>query len=319
VKAKALTGANLGLLLLLACLWGIAFMFIRLGLEGPSFSPVLFAALRFDVAGAVVLAVALARKSPLRPRGRKQWIAIGVAAVFNVTLYHALLFWGEVHTSAAVGAVIVGLNPLLTTLLSRWLLSDERVGLGGVLGLGLGLAGIVILALLKGGSLLDVRGVAELACLGAILAWSTGSILVRRTQHGMDVFAFTAWQMLVGAAILHVSSLVFDPLIDPARGAFAVWDLDGVLSLLYLAVVSSAVGFVIYFTLLERVGPIRVNLVSNVAPLFAALAGFLILGEAFELRTLLAFALILTGFVLVARPAKAPPQEPAPPIPAEEG
>lgn len=302
MKTTRLAGRNLGLLLLLAALWGTAFMFIRLGFQTPSFSPILFAALRFDIAGLVVLAVALARKSPLRPKTRAQWAAILIAAVFNVTLYHALLFWGEIHTSAAVGAVIVGLNPLLTTLLSTWLLTDERVGASGIVGLLLGLGGITALALLRGGSLLDLHGLAELACLGAVLAWGIGGILVRRSKHGMDVFAFTAWQQLVGALILHASSFVFDPLIDPSGRAYVVWDGPGIAALLYLAIVSSAIGFVIYFTLLERVGPIRVNLVSNIAPIFAALAGFLYLGEPFEPRMLLAFGLILVGFLLVAKP-----------------
>ncbi|HWH07571.1 MAG TPA: DMT family transporter [Candidatus Thermoplasmatota archaeon] len=291
-----LAGANLLLLLTLGALWGTAFMFITLGL--PSFSPLLFAALRFDVAGAVILAVALWRRAPLRPAGRAQWTAIGVAAVLNVGAYHALLFWGQRFTTPAVAAVIVGLNPVITTVLSTWLLTDERVGWHGVVGLVLGFLGILALAALKEGSLLDVRGVAELAVIGAIASWSLGSILVRRTRHGMDVFAFTAWQMLAGAALLHAGALVLD------RPYFAVWSGEGVVSLLYLAVVSSSLGFVLYFTLLERIGPIRTNLVSHVAPVFAALAGWAVLGAPVEPRAFVAFALIVAGFGLVARPAK---------------
>jgi drug/metabolite transporter (DMT)-like permease len=84
-----------------------------------------------------------------------------------------------------------------------------------------------------------------------------------------------------------------------------VWDAPGVISLLYLAIVSSSLGFVIYFTLLERVGPIRSNLVSHVAPIFAATAGFLVLGTPFEWRAIVAFLLIASGFLLVARPTRA--------------
>lgn len=304
-------------------------MFITLGL--PSFSPILFAAFRFDIAGAAILlvAVALAFRRPapaaggrfafLAPRGRAQWTAILVAAVLNVGLYHALLFYGQgmrledgtPALSPAVAAVIVGLNPILTTLAARGLLSDERVGLGGLLGLLLGFAGIVTLASTKPGASLDVLGgadlfaldagrVAMLFALGAIASWSLGSTLVRRARHGMDVYGFTAWQMLVGAALLHLGSLVFE------GGGFAVWDANGVVSLLYLAIVSSSVGFVIYFTLLERVGPIRTNLVSHVAPLFAALASYLWLGLGLEARAFLAFVLIAAGFGLVARPTARP-------------
>lgn len=295
-----LRGRTLLLLVTLGALWGTAFMFITLGVdEGRAFHdvPVLFAAYRFDIAGIALLGLALWRKADLRPRSTAQWAAIGIAAVLNVGAYHAFLFWGQRFTSEVIAAVIVGLNPVITTALSRALLSDERVGWGGVLGLGLGLAGIVTLAVLKGGSLFDARGVGELAVVLAIASWSLGSILVRRTKHAMDVFAFTAWQMLVGAVLLHATSLLLE------RGHAPVWDTAGVVSLLYLALVSSGIGFLMYFTLLERVGPIRANLVSHVAPIFAALAGWIVLGEPFEVRAVIAFALIVGGFGLVAAPA----------------
>lgn len=292
----ALAGRNLALLLALGAIWGTAFMFITLGL--PSFSPVLFAAFRFDIAGGVILLVALARRAPLRPTSAAQWRAILVAALLNVAAYHAFLFWGQRFTTPAVASVIVGLNPIVTTVLSARLLSDERVGWHGLVGLALGLAGIVVLATLKEGDLFDARGIGELAIVAAIVSWSLGSILVRRSRHGMDVFAFTAWQQLVGALILHVAAPFAD---DPY---FAVWDNDGVVSLLYLAVVSSSLGFLMYFTLLDRVGPIRSNLVSHVAPVFAATAGFLVLGSPFEPRAIVAFVLIASGFMLVARPAR---------------
>lgn len=312
-RVAHLAGRNLALLLFLGAIWGTAFMFISLGL--PSFSPVLFAAYRFDIAGGVLLLVAigrhrlatsrapahdgLARLSSLWPKGRAQWTAILVAAVLNVGAYHAFLFWGQRFTTPSIAAVIVGLNPIITTVLSAWLLTDERVGWHGAVGLALGLSGIVLLATLKPGSLLDARGIGELVCVAAIASWSMGSILVRRTRHGMDLFAFTTWQMLVGALLLHLAAPVFD------RPLFAVWDRDGVVSLLYLAVVSSSLGFVLYFTLLERVGPIRANLVSHVAPIFATLAGLLVLRTSFEPRAAVAFLLVASGFLLVARPAPA--------------
>lgn len=295
--AQPLRGRNLALLVFLGALWGTAFMFISLGL--PSFSPVVFAALRFDIAGGALLIVALLRRSPLWPRSRNQWLAIGIAAVLNVGCYHAFLFWGQRFTTPAVAAVIVGLNPVLTTVSSTWLLSDERVGWHGFVGLLAGLAGVIILATLKPGNLLDARGLGELAVIAAIVSWALGSILVRRTKHGMDTFSFTTWQMLVGAALLHATA----PFLD--RPFFVIWERDGIISLLYLALVSSSLGFVIYFTLLERVGPIRSNLVSHVAPVFAAVAGFVVLGSSFEPRAVFAFVMIASGFLLVARPAPA--------------
>ncbi|HEV8359443.1 MAG TPA: DMT family transporter [Candidatus Thermoplasmatota archaeon] len=297
--ARPLRPADLGLLLALGAVWGTAFMFISLGLE--SFSPVLLAALRFDISGLTLLAVALAlRRGQLVPRGRRQWAAVGIAGLCNVAAYHGFLFWGQQFTTASIAAVIVGLNPVLTTAFSRALLEDERVGAAGLAGLGLGFGGIVLLASLKPGSLLDARGLGELAVVAAIAAWAMGSVLVKRQKHGMDVFAFIAWHSFAGAAVLHVAALGLE------GGGRATWDLPGLTSLFYLAVVSSGLGFIVYFTLLERIGPIRSNVVSYLAPVSATVAAFVVLGQPFEARAGLAYALIAAGFWLIARPARAP-------------
>lgn len=296
--ARALRPADVGLLLGLGAVWGTAFMFISLGLE--SFSPVLLAALRFDVSALTLLLVALALRRPqLVPKGRRQWAAVAIAGALNVAAYHGFLFWGQQFTTASIAAVIVGLNPVLTTVFSRWLLEDERVGLGGVLGLGLGFAGITLLASLKPGSPLDARGLGELAVVAAIAAWAMGSVLVKRQKHGMDVYAFIVWHSLVGAAVLHALALGLE------GGGRATWDLPGTLSLFYLAVISSGLGFIAYFTLLEHVGPIRSNIVSYLAPVAATVAAFAVLGQPFEPRAALAYAFVAAGFWLIARPSRA--------------
>ena len=291
---QSVGGADLSLLLFLGVLWGTAFVFITVGLE--SFSPILLVALRFDITALVMFGIAaIRRKGSLLPRGRVQWTAIAIAAVFNITGYHALLFWAQQHTAAGLAAIIVGMNPVLTTVFSRGLLKDERVGAGGILGLALGMAGIVLIVALNPGGL-NLAGISELMIAGAIVSWSLGSVLVKRTRHGMDTFVFIAWQSLAGAGILHVLSLVLE-----GRGK-AVLDPWGVTSLLYLAIASSALGFLIYFTLLGRIGPIRLNYVSQIAAAVAAVGGLLALGQGIEFRALAGFALIAAGLVLVTRP-----------------
>jgi drug/metabolite transporter (DMT)-like permease len=293
-KARPVAGTDIATLLFLGVLWGTAFVFITVGLK--SFSPVLLVALRFDITGLLMLGIAGVRhRGSLRPRGRAQWTAIGIAAVLNVTGYHALLFIGQEHTAAGLAAIIVAMNPVLTTVFSRGLLKDERVGITGAIGLALGLAGIVLIVALSPGGI-AVSGVPELLIAGAIVSWSLGSVLVKRTHHGMDVFAFVAWQSLAGAGILHALSLLIE------GGGRAVFDFWGVVSLLYLAVASSALGFAIYFTLLGRIGPIRLNFVSPIAAAVAAVGGLLALGEPVELRAIGAFVLIAAGLVFVTRP-----------------
>src|SRR5690606_33160656 len=97
---------NLAFFLALAAVWGTAFVAIDAGLE--HFPPVLFAALRYDVAGVVVLAYAAAVVDEPLPRGREQWLLVVVGATLMIAAYHAFLFVGQQDTTAAAAAILVG-------------------------------------------------------------------------------------------------------------------------------------------------------------------------------------------------------------------
>ncbi|ELZ49798.1 hypothetical protein C464_03624, partial [Halorubrum coriense DSM 10284] len=85
--------------------------------------------------------------------------------------------------------------------------------------------------------------------------------------------------------------------------ADAVWTTESLLALGYLSVVASGIGFLVYFDLLDRLGPIEINLVSYVAPVFAALVGWLVLDEGITATTVAGFLIICVGFGLVKRDA----------------
>jgi len=297
--------ANLVLLVGLSVIWGTAFLFIDLGLD--DFSPLLYAAIRFDIAGPVLLIAAfvVTRKNVL-PRGRKQWSAVLTASVLNILGYHALLYWGQQHTYEAIASVIVGLNPILATIFSRALLKNERIGALGVLGLAIGLGGIAALALLKPGTPLDIQGLGEFAVAGAVACWALGTVLTRRIDHKLPAATFTAWQMLVGAVLLHASSLVVE------GGGRASWTSTGIFSLLYLALLSSGVGYFLFFFLVSRMGPIRTTVVSTLTPISATVAGVLVLHDPVEARMLVAFVLIVISFALVTEPWKSRSSAPPP-------
>ncbi len=287
---------NLALFLLLAVLWGTAFTAIKAGLS--YFPPVLFAALRYDLAGALMLAWAwLATDRPV-PKGRSEWALVGVGAVFMIAGYHALLFIGEQHTTSAAAAVIVSLSPVLTTGFARLFLPDERLTLVGIVGLLLGLVGVAVLTAPDPSNLLDPDTVGELLIFGAAAAFALGSVLARRSEAELPIETLEAWAMLGGAALMHALSVGLGE-------SFAAidWTLEGALSLGYLVVAASALGFLLYFELLDRLGPIEINLVSYAVPVVAALTGLLLLGERPSLLTGVGFLLILVGFVLLKRDA----------------
>jgi probable blue pigment (indigoidine) exporter len=299
---------NVLLIVLLSAIWGTAFLFISLGLR--DFSPFLFAALRFDIAGPVLLVFAILRVGRRAfPRGSAQWQAVAATGVLNILAYHAIVYWGQQFTQEAIASVIVGLNPILATVFSRLLLKDERVGRMAVAGLALGLAGIVLLQLLKPGQPLDIQGIGEIAVGVGVACWALGAVVSRRIDHKLPAVTLTAWQMIVGAVLLHIVAFAFE------GGGRASWTATGTWSLLYLSLLSSGFGYFLFFFLVPRVGPIRTTVVSTLTPISATIAGVIVLADPVQPRMLVAFAMIVVSFLLVTQPWKAaapkPPEPPA--------
>jgi drug/metabolite transporter (DMT)-like permease len=290
---------NLGLFVVLAALWGSAFMAIKAGVS--YFPPVLFAALRYDLAGLLMLGYAAYVLDAPVPRGREQWSVVAVGAVFLIAAYHTFLFVGETDpaVNSATAAVIVSLSPVLTTGFARAFLPSDRLTVVGVAGLLLGLVGVGVLTGADLGSAVSGGVVAKLFVLAAATAFAFGSVVTRRIDGDLPIESMEAWSMLGGAALMHLVSLGIGE--SPASAQWT--EPRAVAALAFLAVGASAVGFLIYFRLLERLGPVEINLVSYVAPVFAALAGWVFLSETPTLGTAIGFCLIFCGFLLVKRDA----------------
>lgn len=289
---------NLALFLLLAAVWGSAFMAIKAGLA--FFPPVLFAAIRYDVAGVLMLGYVALTTRHWRPVGVAEWKLVAVGATLLIAGYHAFLFVGEQYTTSAAAAVIVSLSPVLTTGFARALLPGDRLTAFGLLGLLVGLVGVVVLANPDPSNLLGGNAVGEFLVFLAALSFALGSVLTTYLDASMPIQTMETWSMIGGALVMHLISLG----IGEQAGAVA-WTTEGIAALAYLSIVSSAVGFLVYFDLLDRLGPVEINLVSYVTPAWAALAGWLVLGETLDVGTVVGFAIIFIGFWLLKREALA--------------
>lgn len=275
----------------LALVWGTSFVAISTGLE--ALPPLLFAAFRYDVAGVLLFGYALVAAERWRPRGRGEWQLVAAGGTLLIGVHIACLFTGQQYVPSATAAIVLSTTPVLTPLFARVLL-DERLGGRGVVGILLGLVGVVVVAgpaALVGDE--GVRGVAYLF-LGAT-SFALGSVLVARVPATMPAVPMQAWMMLLGAGLLHaVGPLVGEPL--PTAVA---WTPAAAASLAYLAVVAGAGGFLVYFDLLDRIGPSELSLVNYAVPAVASVAGWLALGEVLAPRAFAGFGVILLGFVLL--------------------
>ncbi len=289
---------NLVAWLVLSAVWGTAFMAIKAGLDAFAAAPVLFAAIRYDLAAIFIFAYVLLTVDRWRPRTRREWVLVLVGGAFMIAGYHAFLFVGELSTTSAVAAVVVSLSPILTTGFARLLLPGRALSRLGLVGLALGLLGVVVISQPDLGAIRagDVSG--ELLVFGAAVSFALGSVLATTMETGLPIETMEAWSMLLGAGMLHVISAGLGE-----RVAAVVWNLDGLLALAYLSIVASALGFLIYFDLLDRLGPVEINLVSYAAPIWAALTGWLVLGEGVTVATGVGFLLIFAGFWVIKREA----------------
>ncbi|MFB6224576.1 MAG: DMT family transporter [Haloarcula sp.] len=284
------------LFVLLAALFGGSFVAIKTGLR--ELPPVLFAGLRFDLAAVALLAyVAFSLpRSAWLPRTRGDLLGIGVAALFLIVLNNGLLFLGQGTTTPAVASVMYGLNPILAPVFAWWLLGD-RLSWVGALGIVVALAGVVIIVQPTPSTLADASAVGQLLVLGAAAAVALGSVLLRRVSPRMDSAPLTAWAMAAGAVMLHASSLAIG---EPAESVVGIGP-ETILSILAVGLPSTAVAYAIYFSLIDRVGPVRANLVAYVVPVFAALMGWLVLGAAVSVWTAVGFLVVVAGFALIER------------------
>lgn len=283
-----------GAFVLLAMLWGTSFVAIEAGLH--YFPPLLFAGVRYAIAGAIVLVFAVLVSDRWIPRGRDEWLGVAVAGTFVIAAYHGLLYVGEMYISGAVAAVIVSLSPVLTATFAAALLPSERLGPVEIGGFALGIVGVVVIAdpAATGLGSTALLGVA-LAFAGAI-AFSLGAVLLRPLRTDLPIAALQGWAMVLGAGQLFVGAGLLGE--SPAS---IVWNSTSVTSLLYLTLLSGVVAFLIYFALLDTVGPSQLHLVGYAEPVVAAVGSWALLGQLIEVEAILGFLVILAGFLALER------------------
>ncbi|MFC4542446.1 DMT family transporter [Halosolutus amylolyticus] len=284
---------HFALFVALAFIWGSLFVFIKIGL--PYVPPVLFAALRHDLAAVLTLAYAAAVSEQWRPRSRADWWLVGLGATFFVGLYNAFLFVGQGDVTSSIAAILTATNPILAAMFAWVLIPAERLSKTGVVGLFLGFVGVGLVANpdLSGPLGAETVGAGLVILSTACLAF--GSVLVQRASGDLSTAGFVGWSNLLGAGLLHVVSLGL-----PSESLSAV-DLTGeaLFAIVYLAVVGSGLSAIIYFHLLHALGAVEINLVSYAAPIFTAVLGWLLLAETLSPLSVLGFLTIFAGFALV--------------------
>lgn len=281
---------NLGLFLLVTVLFGAVFPAIKVGLADVP--PLLFAAARYYLSAALLLGYALSTTDRWRPRTRGDRTAV----LAGGTLFiggTGLSFVGLQFTTSGVGAIVFSLIPILTVLAAWVLLPEERPDRRGLLGVVVGLVGVAIVVR-PDPAALGTSVVGELLVLSSAAGVALGTVLVRRSRPTMSVVALTGWAMAVGATVQLGFALALGESLDAVRPT-----ASALVALVYLAVVGGAVGFVVYFTLLERLGPLEINLIAYLVPIVTVAIGWAFLDEPVVPAMVAGFLVVLVGFGLL--------------------
>lgn len=274
---------------LLAAIWGASFLFMRQG--ALELGPLPTAGLRVAIAALALLPVMLSRG--LWPQFRRHWKAVMFCGLINSALPFALFSYAVLSISTGLTSILNATVPLFGALVA-WAWLGERPGASRSLGLLIGFVGVALLAGDKASFKADVpmwqSALGALACLLATLSYAVAANYTQRYLSGLNPL-MSATGSQIGAALgLAVPTLLLWPAQAPsalARGA-----------LLALGVLCTALAYVLYFRLIERLGPTRAITVTFTIPVFAVFYGVTLLGEQVTPWMLLCGAIVLCGTAL---------------------
>jgi drug/metabolite transporter (DMT)-like permease len=294
------------LLVTLSVLWGGTFFFAEVALE--EVRPLTLVLARVGLAaGALVLAVYATGQR--MPASVVPWAAFFVMGALNNLIPFSLIFWGQTRITGGLAAILNATTPLFTVVLAHFLTRDEEMAphrFGGVL---LGVIGVTVMI---GPAVLREVGwqlLAQLAVLGAALSYALAGIFGRRFRD--------ASPLVSAAGQVTATTVMMLPVVLWLEGAWRVpmLSLQTVGAILGLALLSTALAYVIYFRILASAGATNLLLVTFLIPVSAIVLGASLLGERLEPQHFGGMALIGLGLAtidgrplrLLRRRAKRPP------------
>ena len=286
-----LRGRALVAYLLVCTVWGSTYLAIRIGVA--DLPPLLFAGIRFLIAGALLAGIVVALGDRL-PASIRDWRILGITGLFLLLGGNAVVVWAEQFVESGPASVFVAAVPLWAAFFDVMVPGGTtrftwRIGAG----LALGFLGSALLAGITPGQLLETDLKGPVALTLASASWAYGTVYIKRRSTDTTPFAASAVQMMIGGAVITALGLV--------RGETNQWQFtsDGIGALAYLIVFGSIVGYTAYAYALRHASATVVGTYAYVNPVVAVLLGWMILDESITLRTIGAMALILGAVLMI--------------------
>ena len=277
--------------ILLCCIWGSTWLFIKLGLE--DLPPITFAGIRFVIATTILFSIIAIRQVKL-PRSRAELILLAITGVLSFSLNYGLIFWGEQYISSGLAAVLQATIPAFGLVIAHFYLPAESLTWARIAGVLLGVIGVGVVF----SSELTVAGPQALAGSVAVVLSSMfvaySNVLVKARGMNLDPAVLAAGQMLFGLIPLLLIGIPLEG--NPINFR---WTTMAVVALFYLAIVGSVIAFLLYYWLMKNMDVTNTMLIALVTPVFAVILGMLVLDERLSWRTLFGSAMIMSGIALI--------------------
>lgn len=278
------------LLFLVMVVWGSNVVMFKVLVS--YFPPATMTTFRNIIASSVILIFLLFRKS-FRRMSKSEWIHTTLAGLSGITVHHYFLAQGLMTTTASNSALLLALTPLTTAILLMVFLKEKitRIQLFGVL---LGLVGVLFVFLFSEQGFSSIK-IGDFYVFLAMLGYSVSFIYIRKATMTMDSKQMTGMMLLIGGIFLLVVSLIIEPngIESYSNGTVFLWFL-----FLFSAIVSSAIGQMLYNAAIKKIGTGETAIFTNFIPFFGLVFSALFLGEMIRMSQYLSFLIIVLGVLL---------------------
>ena len=280
------------ILLVLAVIWGGAFMFI--GVAVKHVHPLTYVWLRLTIAAAGMW-VALKISGGKLGLPREVWGSILLLSLLNNALPFTLFGWGQTHIASGLASILNATTPIWGVVVAHVFTHDERLTPRKIAGVLLGFGGV---ATMIGPALLaniGTDGLAQLACISASLSYALAAVWARRfKRQGLSPMSVTTGQLSAGALMMLPLAFVVDQPWTQPMPPLTAWG-----AIVALALLCTAFGYVLYFRLIDRAGATNALLVTLLVPPVAILLGSMFLGETLAPQDFIGLALIALGLAAI--------------------
>jgi drug/metabolite transporter (DMT)-like permease len=278
-----------GMLMLLSAFWGGSFFFVEIALR--DFQPFTIVSLRVTLA-ALTLVCAVHLLGLRMPFSLRTWGAYFVMGALNNAIPFSLIVWGQTRIDSGTASILNATTPIFAALMAHILTSDERLATRKFLGVLIGFFGVYIMMKPALQESFNWRGLGQIAILGAAFSYSLAGIFGKRFKDASPVVNSAG--MLIG------SSMMMLPLAIIVDSPWSLRpSLEATAAVFGIAVISTAMAYLLYFRILATAGATNVLLVTFLIPISALLLGVWVLGEKIELLEYIGMDCIFMGLIAI--------------------